>query len=185
VESRDAWRLWLSQNHEIETEIWVVFYKVHTGKARISYEETVQEALCFGWIDSLIKRIDDESYARKYTPRRSGSVWSATNKRRVRVMIAAGMMTAAGQWFIDEAKESGEWDKKRTRPSMPTDTLPDELLKALAVHPAASKTFHSLVPTHQKQYILWIGTAKRPETRQRRTIEAVERLERGEQLGLK
>jgi len=94
-------------------------------------------------------------------------------------------MTDVGLSFINEAKASGEWGQKRTRPLVPTEELPDELRDVLETHPGVAKTFHSLSPTYQKQYILWIATAKRAETRQRRTREALEKLERGERLGLK
>ncbi|MFC2095038.1 YdeI family protein [Candidatus Bipolaricaulota bacterium] len=185
VETRDAWRAWLSNNHSSETEIWFVFYRKHTGVPNVPYGEAVEEALCFGWIDSLVKRIDDERYAQKFTPRCSGSVWSESNKKRATAMMDERRMTDAGLFFVDEAKASGEWDRKRSRPSMPTDELPEELSAALESHSEAARTYHALAPTYQKQYILWIATAKRAETRRRRTSEAIEKLERGERLGLK
>ena len=185
VETRQAWRAWLVEHHASEIEVWLVFHKSHTGEPNVPYDEAVQEALCFGWIDSLIRRIDDNRYARKFTPRRPGSVWSESNKKRVDKMIAEGRMTDAGLVLVSEAKTSGEWDRKRKRPSLPTRELPDELRDALETHPNAAKTFHSLPPTYQKQYIFWIATAKRTETRQRRTTEAIEKLERGKRLGLK
>jgi uncharacterized protein YdeI (YjbR/CyaY-like superfamily) len=185
VETRDAWRAWLAAHHASESEIWLIFHKAHTGQPNIPYGETVEEALCFGWIDSLIKRLDDDRYARKFTSRRLGSVWSEINKKRVEKVLAEGLMTDAGMVFVSEAKASGEWDRKQVRPSMSADELPIELSEALETHPVASKTFLALAATYQKQYILWIATAKKPETRQRRTSEAIEKLERGERLGLK
>lgn len=185
VESRDEWRQWLSDSHAAETEIWLVFYKAHTGKARFSYEDMVREALCFGWIDSLVKRIDEESYAQKFTPRRSGSAWSEINKTRAEAMIADGLMRSAGQKLVDDAKSSGEWERVRERPIVPTDTIPQELEEALSAHEDAARFFGELAPTYQKQYILWIATAKRAATRQRRAAEAVKKLGRGEKLGLK
>ena len=186
LETRTAWRAWLAQYHATEAEIWLVFYKAHTGEPNVPYGDAVEEALCFGWIDSLIKRIDDDSYARKFTSRRSGSVWSNSNKMRVNKMITEGRMTEAGLVFVNEAKVSGEWEQQRARPSMPAgDELPDELAIALETNSAAAKAFHALAPTYQKQYILWIATAKRSDTRQRRADEAIEKLERGERLGLK
>ena len=185
VETRDAWRAWLAAHHASESEIWLVFHKAHTGQSSVPYGETVEEALCFGWIDSLIKRLDDDRYARKFTPRRLGSVWSEINKKRVEKVLAEGLMTDAGTIFVSEAKASGEWDRKQVRPSMSTDELPIELSEALETHPVASETFYALAATYQKQYIQWIATAKRTDTRQRRTSEAIEKLERGERLGLK
>ena len=185
VETRDAWRAWLAVHHASESEIWLVFHKAHTGQANVAYDETVEEALCFGWIDSLIKRLDDNRYARKFTPRRSASVWSETNKKRVEKVMAEGLMTDAGMVFVSEAKASGEWDRIQARPSMPTDELPIEFREALKTRPIALEALHALAPTYQKQYILWIATAKRTETRQQRANEAIEKLERGERLGLK
>ncbi|MBE0636341.1 YdeI/OmpD-associated family protein [Candidatus Bipolaricaulota bacterium] len=185
VETRRLWRDWLGEHHATDDEIWLIFFKTHTEERSVDYGEAVEEALCFGWIDSLIKRIDADRYARKFTPRRAGSVWSETNKKRAEQAIAAGLMTGSGLIFVSEAKASGEWDQQRQRPSMSTDTLPQELQEALAAQPEAAEMFHALAPTYQKQYILWIATAKRPETRTRRTAEAVEKLKRGERLGLK
>ncbi|HMA34400.1 MAG TPA: hypothetical protein VKY74_07935 [Chloroflexia bacterium] len=96
VTTRAAWRIWLHENHASATEIWLIFYKKHTQLPSIGYEEAVEEALCFGWIDSIVKTIDAEQYAQKFTPRKQRSNWSASNKRRVRQMIAAGQMTPAG-----------------------------------------------------------------------------------------
>jgi len=185
VESRDAWRAWLAEHHTSESELWLVFYKGHTGEKNVPYGALVEEALCFGWIDSLIKRLDDDRYLRKFTPRRPGSPWSASNKARVEAMIAQGRMTEAGQGLINEAKASGEWDREQARPTVLVDDVPEELEQALAAHPAAAKTFAALAPTYRKQYILWITTAKRSETRKRRVTEAIQLLERGEKLGLK
>jgi uncharacterized protein YdeI (YjbR/CyaY-like superfamily) len=185
VQSRDAWRAWLAEHHTSESELWLLFYKEHTGEKNVPYGALVEEALCFGWIDSLIKRLDDDRYLRKFTPRRPGSPWSKANKARVEKMIAQGRMTKVGQALVDEAKASGQWDRQPIRPTVSADDVPEELEQALAVHPEAAKTFEALAPTYRKQYILWIATAKRPETRQRRVTEAIELLERGERLGLR
>ncbi len=185
VETRDAWRAWLTQHFDSECEVWLIFHKAHTGKCNLSYDASVEEALCFGWIDSLIKRLDEDRYARKFTPRRSGSVWSELNKARAEKMIAANRMTEAGMTFVREAKETGEWDHVRVPPTAASIDIPDELRHALQSHPTAAEAFDALAPTYQKQYIVWIATAVRPETRQRRTKEAIKRLNRGERLGLK
>lgn len=185
VESRDAWRSWLAEHHKSESEIWLVFYKGHTGKENVPYGALVEEALCFGWIDSLIKRLDDDRYLRKFTPRRPGSPWSKSNKERAEKMIAQGRMTDVGLALVTEANASGEWDRERSRPTVSVDKVPEELEQALAAHPAAAKTFNALAPTYRKQYILWIATAKRHETRKRRVTEAITLLDRGEKLGLR
>jgi uncharacterized protein YdeI (YjbR/CyaY-like superfamily) len=185
VKTRREWRAWLAKHHKSENEIWLIFFKAHTGQPTVPYADTVEEALCFGWIDSLIKRLDEDRYARKFTPRRSGSVWSEANKRRVEKLLADSLIADAGLVSVNEAKASGEWDCKRTRPLISMTELPFEFGKALEAHPIASRVFNALAPTYQKQYILWITTAKRTDTRQRRTSEAIQKLERGERLGLK
>lgn len=185
VETRSEWRQWLEEHHASETEIWFVFYKKHTGVANVAYGDAVEEALCFGWIDSLVKRLDDDRYAQKFTPRRPGSVWSEPNKARVERMIAQGRMAEPGLRLVNEAKASGEWENRHERPKADVDLVPEELQAALNANPAAAETFQALAPTYRKQYILWIATAKRQETRARRTREAIDKLERGERLGLK
>ena len=185
VETRDEWREWLSEHGKTETEVWLVFHKKHTGKINVPYGETVEEALCFGWIDSLVRRLDEDRYAQKYTPRRADSAWSESNKARVERMIAQGRMTESGLRLVKEAKASGEWARRHERPRVNAESMPEELRIALATHSGAAETFESLAPTYRKQYILWIATAKKAETRQRRAREAIAKLERGERLGLK
>ncbi|UCE28860.1 MAG: hypothetical protein JSV85_06245 [Candidatus Bathyarchaeota archaeon] len=90
---RDDWREWLRRNHDVKKEIWLIYYKKHTGKPSIPYDDSVEEALCFGWVDSTIKRIDDQRFARKFTPRKARSRWSEANKRRARKMIEERKVT--------------------------------------------------------------------------------------------
>jgi len=108
---RDDWRAWLLENHGAKKEVWLIYYKKQTGKPSISYDDSVEEALCFGWVDSIIKKIDYEKFARKFTPRTRRSTWSESNKKRVEKMIREGKMTEAGLSRIKEAKDSGEWFK--------------------------------------------------------------------------
>jgi len=108
VTNRDDWRAWLKVNHAIKKEIWLIYYKKHTGKPRILYDAAVEEALCFGWIDSIVKKIDAEKYAQKFTPRKDTSGWSEPNKRRVERMIKQGRMTEAGMARIRAAKKNGQ-----------------------------------------------------------------------------
>src|SRR5437763_14926169 len=103
VRTRDEWRAWLARHHQSETEIWLIYYKKHSGRPRIPYEDAVEEALCFGWIDSIVKAIDGETVAQKFTPRRDSSKWSALNRRRVRKLIQEGRMTEAGLAKINPA----------------------------------------------------------------------------------
>ncbi|GAA0253051.1 YdeI/OmpD-associated family protein [Haladaptatus pallidirubidus] len=110
-ESRDEFRDWLEAHHDTAEELWVGYYKVDAEHSGIGYGESVQEALCFGWIDGQIKGIDGETYTRRFTPRRPDSKWSKANKERVEAMIEAGKMTPTGMELVEAAKESGEWDK--------------------------------------------------------------------------
>ena len=187
VKTRRQWRRWLQKNHTTSKEVWLVFHKRHTGMPNIPYDAAVEEALCFGWIDSLIKKLDDERYARKFTPRSPGSVWSESNKRRAAKMMRQGQMTEAGLVRIEEARSSGEWRRVRSRPQAAAlvKRIPAELSVAFADHPRAKVNFLAMAPSYRKQYVMWIASAKRPATRRRRTREAIEKLERAERLGLK
>jgi len=109
VQNRDEWREWLSRNYDKKSEVWLVYFKKKSGRLSISYEDSVEEALCFGWVDSIIRKIDDEKFARKFTPRKSGSRWSTANKKRVEKMTREGKMTEAGLARVKKAKDSGEW----------------------------------------------------------------------------
>jgi uncharacterized protein YdeI (YjbR/CyaY-like superfamily) len=161
----------------------VVFFKKHTGKAGLTYEEALQEALCFGWIDGIRKRIDDEKHMIRFTPRRKNSKWSAVNKKWVAQLIAEDRMTDAGLAKIDEAKANGRWDEADARQGMP-DT-PEELKQALAANKAAARFFESLAPSYRRQFVGWIAAAKRDDTRRRRVAEAMRLLTENKKLGMK
>jgi len=143
----------------------------------------VEEALCFGWIDSIIKRINDDKYCRKFTPRKLISGWSTINKKRVEKIIKEGRMTEFGLAKIEAAKKSGTWEMD-PRPVIKLD-VPQELAEALSRHGRAKEFFEKLVPTYRKHFIAWIATAKRPETKAKRLHEALALLGRREKLGLK
>lgn len=183
VADRDKWRQWLSEHHATEAGIWLIFYKKGTSKPTIAYEDAVEEALCFGWIDSIIKKVDAAKYVRKFTPRKEKSIWSKLNKRRVEKMIQQGKMTKAGLAMIKAAKKNGSWDQE-ARPRISFE-VPLEFAKALAQNKKAKTNFDQLAPTYRRHYIGWIATAKRPETRERRIVESVALLEKGKKLGLK
>ncbi len=183
VANRDQWRHWLCRHHATQTGIWLLFYKKQTGRPTIAYEAAVEEALCFGWIDGVIKKIDEARYARKFTPRRAGSGWSALNRKRAERMIRQGRMTEAGLAKINAAKKSGLWDKD-PRPAISFD-VPPELAKALAGNKKAKESFEKLAPSYRRHYIAWIAVAKRPQTRKRRIAESIALLEKGQKLGLK
>ncbi|HCO96826.1 MAG TPA: hypothetical protein DIU00_23285 [Phycisphaerales bacterium] len=183
VTEREQWRNWLSENHAAEAGVWLILYKKETSKPSIEYEAAVEEALCFGWIDSIIKKIDAERYARKFTSRSDKSVWSALNKKRVNKMIKQGRMTEVGMAKIKAAKKTGLWDKD-PRPRISLE-IPPEFTKALARNKKAKENFDKLAPSYRKHYIGWITVAKRPETKKRRITESITLLEKGQKLGLK
>jgi uncharacterized protein YdeI (YjbR/CyaY-like superfamily) len=183
VKTRYEWRQWLFKHHQIETEVWLVFFKKATGTPTIAYESAVEEALCFGWIDSIIKKLDDEKYARKFTPRKPNSRWSDLNKKRVKKMLGQGRMTKFGLAKVQQAKQDGLWNKP-DRLSVAFD-IPEEFAHALKQNKKAQEFFDQLASTFQKQYIGWITLAKRKETRAKRTKESIALLSRGAKLGLK
>jgi uncharacterized protein YdeI (YjbR/CyaY-like superfamily) len=182
INGRGEWRAWLQANGGREKEIWLVFFKKHTGKARLEYDDAVEEALCFGWIDSIIRRLDDGRYARKFTPRNPGSNWSDLNTARAKKMIAAGRMTPAGSALIDPGK-------LRRRPAKPKATAdgnpPAYFIAALDSDPKARAFFSGLAPSFRRLYVRWVDNAKREETRQRRLAEAIAILRAGRKLGMK
>ncbi len=182
--TRSQWRRWLAENHKREKDgIWLVFQKKPTGRFSLQYEESVEEALCFGWIDSVIKRIDEDKYCRKFTPRNDNSVWSPTNRRRVAKIISEGKMTEFGLAKVEAAKRLGNW-MADSRPFVP-EQLPREISAALAQNRVAKDFFEKLAPSYRRHFIGWIITAKRPETRARRLTESLALLEKGQKLGLK
>jgi uncharacterized protein YdeI (YjbR/CyaY-like superfamily) len=183
VTNREDWRTWLKENHDKEKEVWLIFYKKHTGKPGVPYDDAVEEALCFGWIDSIVKRIDDEKYAQKFTPRKPDSKWSQSNKKRVEKMIKEDRMTEAGLALINAAKKSGKWEQVISQPK--ELNIPPGVKDALSANKKAWENFNKLAPSYKKQYIGWITTAKKEETRQLRLKEAVEILIQGKKLGLK
>jgi len=183
VTNRDQWREWLSVNHAANAGVWLVFYKKETSRPTIAYDTAVEEAICFGWIDSIIKKIDAGRYARKFTPRTAKSKWSQLNKKRANKMIKQGRMTEIGLAMIKAAKKTGLWDKD-PRPRISLD-IPPEFEKALARNKKAKESFDKLAPTYRKLYIGWIAVAKRPETKKRRIEESIALLEKGQKLGLK
>jgi uncharacterized protein YdeI (YjbR/CyaY-like superfamily) len=183
VKSREELRDWLCRHHDKSNGIWLVFYKKHTGKSTLKYDEAVEEALCFGWIDSIIKKIDDEKYVRKITPRKADSRWSELNKKRAAKLRMQGLMTEAGIAKVKEAEASGLWSKS-SRSQIAHD-IPKELESALAKNRKAKDFFDQLAPSYKKQFIGWIAVAKRQETKCLRVGESITLLEQGKKLGMK
>jgi uncharacterized protein YdeI (YjbR/CyaY-like superfamily) len=175
--NREQWRKWLGKQHASSPGIWLVFYKAHTGVRSIRYEDTVREALCFGWIDSLIKRLDDDRYALKITPRKPASKWSDLNRKRWAELKAAGLLTAAG---LVAAPTKNTYAPKPVIPE-----LPGSIAKALKTNPKAWEFFRELPRRERRNFVVWIHIAKRPETREKRIRESIRLLAAGKKLGLK
>lgn len=177
------WRAWLKRHHARASAVWLVVLKKHTGKPSVRYEEAVQEALCFGWIDGKIRRIDDERYAQRFTPRRKGSLWSALNRRRAERLIKEGLMLPAGLAEVERAKANGRWGQAaQARPKVVD--MPAELSQALDRRPELRSAFDRLAPRCRAEYARWIGGARKPETRERRVAQALEKIGREERLGM-
>jgi uncharacterized protein YdeI (YjbR/CyaY-like superfamily) len=180
---RAEWRAWLKKNHNASEGVWLIYYKKHTGKPSVAYAAAVEEALCFGWIDSTVRRLDDDRYMQKYTPRRRRSVWSKLNKQRAARMIKQGLMTDAGLARIEEAKRNGEWNRETSRQEPPA--APPEFMKALARNKRARRNFENMAPSYRRQFIGWFASAKREATKRKRLKEVLSLLERNEKLGMR
>jgi len=180
---RESWRAWLAEHHATAKEMWLVFFKKHTGQPGLTYIEALEEALCFGWIDGILKRIDGQKHTVRFSPRTKNSIWSEQNKKRVRRLIQEGRMTDAGLAKIKEAKANGQWAKAAQREDV--TVVPPELTAALADNAAARRNFAKLAPSYRRQFIYWISMARRDETRQRRVAESLRLLVRNERLGPK
>lgn len=175
VPDRAAWRAWLLANHESSPGIWLVLYKKASGKARLSYDDAVEEALCFGWIDGVVNKLDDERRIQLFTPRRPKSTWSKPNKLRIERMVAAGLMTPAGLAKIEAAKADGSWS---TLDSIDALQMPTDLEAALAANPVAREHFSKFSNSVKKGIYFFIQSTKRPETRAKRVADTVEKAAR-------
>lgn len=171
-----GWRSWLAKNHTRSDGVWLIYFRASTGKRRLSWEEAVREALCFGWIDSKVQSIDDERYRQIFTPRKPQSVWSKVNKQHVAELGKAGLITEAGQRAIDVAKENGAWTVLE-----PIDALlvPADFESALRGSPHARGAYEALAGSAKRALLYSLYTAKREETRAKRLSQAMAELEGG------
>jgi uncharacterized protein YdeI (YjbR/CyaY-like superfamily) len=177
VRTRAKWRSWLAKNHASSAGIWLVRHKQHSGVESMPYEDLVAEALCFGWVDSLVKRLDDNRYAIKVTPRKPTSNWSAINRKRWTQLKADGLLAAPGLAAAPTDKTYAP------RPRIPK--MPAYIAEAFQTNPKAWQQFQELAPTYKRDFVVWIHMAKRPETREKRIRESIELLSAGKKLGLK
>jgi uncharacterized protein YdeI (YjbR/CyaY-like superfamily) len=168
--NRQEWRLWLEKNHHKCIGVWLIYYKVKSGKPSIKYSEAVKEALCFGWIDSKVKSLDAESYMQVFTPRKPKSVWSKLNKQYIEELIAQNLMTEFGMAKIEAAKQNNSWTSLDAVEAL---IVPEDLQQALEVNEPAKNYFQLLSNTTKKNILLWIQSAKRPETRLKRIEQTI------------
>ena len=168
--SRAEWRKWLEKNHTRTEGVWLIAYKKATGKPRMDYDESVEEALCFGWIDSKGNKLDDERSMVWFTPRKARTGWSKVNKERVEKLIATGLMSAAGMAKIEAAKKDGSWN---ALDAVELLEIPSDLEKAFSKNETARGYFEAFPRSVKRAILEWISSAKKPETRAKRIQETV------------
>jgi len=172
--TKDEWRDWLEQNHASNQEIWIAIFKKKYHHKGISLEEAIEEAICFGWVDSHMKSLDEEKFILRFSPRRKGSPWSLINKNRAEKLIEQGKMTPAGNAMIQDAKDSGWWQNAYSSKEKPV--LPDVLKEAFDANKKARDKFYKLSFSEQNRYVFWINKAKRQETRKKRILSILDKL---------
>jgi uncharacterized protein YdeI (YjbR/CyaY-like superfamily) len=166
--TRAQWRAWLSRHHTRTTGVWLVTFKRASGKPHLEYNDAVEEALCFGWIDSRTAAVDDERGAQYFAPRRRGTGWSRSNKVRIDRLLAADLMTAAGLARIDAARLDGSWTRLDAVEAL---EIPRDLASAFRRHAGSGRYFDAFPRSRKRAILEWIATAKRPETRAKRMEE--------------
>ncbi|MBL7815974.1 MAG: YdeI/OmpD-associated family protein [Saprospiraceae bacterium] len=165
AKTRAEWRAWLQENHETSTGVWLLTYLKETGIPSVNYDDAVEEALCFGWIDSAIRKADNNSTKRLHTPRKLKSNWSALNKSRVDKLIAEGLMMPAGLAKIEWAKQNGTWDALN---EVSETIIPPDLMQAFEQNPPALENWEKFSKSSRRGILEWILNAKTAETRQKR-----------------
>lgn len=166
--TKQHWRKWLSQNHIVKDAVWLVFYKRQSSKPTISWSDAVDEALCFGWIDSKAQTIDNESYKQYFCKRKPNSTWSKINKEKIEKLTSNNLMTDAGLQVIEVAKQNGAWTILDEVEAL---IIPDDLKETLESYRNAFEYFDSLSKSNKKMLLYWVTSAKRPETRLKRIDE--------------
>jgi len=175
-----AWQQWLAKNYKLPEGIWLRFYKKDSGVETVTYDEALDVALCYGWIDGQAKKLDTKSYIQKFTPRRARSMWSARNQEHVARLIKARKMRAPGLAEIERAKKDGRWAQAYGSPA--NTKVPDDFLAALAKHKKAEAFFKTLNRANTYAIAWRLATAAKPETRERRFKNLLEMMKRGEKL---
>lgn len=184
VTNRKQWRAWLAKHHKTKSEIWLVYYRKDSGKPRIPYNDAVEEALCYGWVDSVYKRIDDESHAQRYTPRRKGSNLSPMNKERIRRLIASKKMTKAGLDSIGHHLTE-DLSKKSVSEQLKAFKLPDDIRDALKADPTVWKNYQAFPESYKRIRVGFIdGARNRPEEFQKRLRYFCKMTGKGKRFGM-
>jgi uncharacterized protein YdeI (YjbR/CyaY-like superfamily) len=165
AKNRQEWHQWLSENHETSPGVWLIYHKKNSEQNSVEYEEAVEEALCFGWIDSKVNALDEKRYMQVFTPRKPGSTWSKINKDRVTKLIKMGLMHTAGLKKIKKAKKDGSWNILDDVEDL---IIPEDLQEVLNGNKTALENFNSFTDSSKKQILWWVISAKRPETRKNR-----------------
>jgi uncharacterized protein YdeI (YjbR/CyaY-like superfamily) len=168
---RKEWRKWLEKNHKTSEGVWLRYYKKPSGKPRIPYVDAVEEALCFGWIDGKIKRINEDYYIQRFTPRRPGSRWSKYNIERIKKLTEKGLMKPAGLQAFKESVEKPHLVYNNRKDGIPV--IPDDLTSELKKNMKAFNNFNNFTQSSQRMYIDWLNSAKKPETRLRRISKII------------
>ncbi|MFP3913869.1 MAG: YdeI/OmpD-associated family protein [Actinomycetota bacterium] len=176
-DTRGEWREWLDAHPDRSEGVWVAYPKKSSEVQGPGYDDLVEEALCFGWIDSVARRADDDRTLQWFSPRRKGGIWSRSNKERVERLAARGLMTPRGQAVIDAARADGSWSQYDDVEEM---VVHSDLAAALDSAPGARARYEGLAPSRKKQYLWWVYSAKRSDTRQGRIAEMIRRLTQGE-----
>ena len=176
---RAEWRAWLEANHGASSGVWLVSWKRHTGNPTVTYEEGVEEALCFGWIDGMMNRVDDDRTMQYFAPRKPKSTWARSNKERVAWLDAAGLMTEAGRAAVELARANGSWASLDVIDAL---VVPDDLAAALAARPGARDRFDASSVSVRRSALAWVYQAKRPETRAARVEQIAAIAGRGEPI---
>ncbi|MBC7441781.1 MAG: YdeI/OmpD-associated family protein [Ramlibacter sp.] len=168
--SRQQWRAWLQAHHADSAGVWLAIGKKGNSVTELDYEQAIEEALCFGWIDSAVGRLDDNRFKQRMTPRKRGSAWAPSNKERWTRLVAQGLVAPAGITAIEAAKTDGSWTLLDDVEAL---IMPADLAQALAMDEAALSSFAALPPSTRKQILYWVASAKRPATRTKRIGETV------------
>jgi len=168
--TRSEWRDWLSLHHRSEKSVWLIIYHKQSAVPSVYYDEAVEEAICFGWVDSKPNKRDEESYYLFMAQRKPGSNWSKLNRQRAEKMIAAGQMDEAGLEMVALAKQAGTWEALE---DVQNSVVPPDLAQVLVANPTAKVNFDAFPPSSKRIILEWVLNAKKPETRQKRIDETV------------